>query len=199
MIANQAVVFEGSYGFKPNFEISNSDPEILDMIKDVTWASGSMNLSVNDDEVIILDHDDLILDGVSWGSSTAVFDPSIPKVDPEHSIERYPASTDTDSAADWRDHSNPDPGQLDLSMPTITPSPTATSIPEPLPNLIINEIHADPADDLAGDANGDGDRQPDEDEFLEIVNTTDAPIDLAGWTITDAVKVRPAIPDVKGR
>ena len=109
-----------------------------------------MNLSVSGDEVIILDDDDLIVDGLSWGSSTAVFDPSIPNVEPDHLLERYPALHDTDSAADWRDQPNPVPGQLDLSTPTDNPSPTATSTPEPLPDLIINEIHVDPADDLSG-------------------------------------------------
>lgn len=190
VIANQSVMFESLYGFKPDFEISGLDPETPNMIKDSSWSSGSMNLSASGDDVILLDDDGLIVDGLSWGGSTAVFDPSVPNVEPDHSLERYPAFTDTDSAVDWRDQSSPDPGQLDLSPPTITPSPTATSKPEPLPSLILNEIHADPAGDLAGDANGDGVRDTYEDEFLEIVNTTDAPIDLSGWTITDAVEVR---------
>ncbi|MFC1997884.1 lamin tail domain-containing protein, partial [Chloroflexota bacterium] len=173
VIANQSTVFEANYGFKPDFEISDSDTEISNMFKDSDWGKGSMNFKVSEDEVIILDHDDLIVDGVSWGNSTVILDQSVPEVDPDHSIERYPAFTDTDSAADWRDQSDPDPGQFDLSMPTITPSPTATNPPEPLPALIINEIHADP-DGALGDANGDGDPDNKEDEFLEIVNTTDA-------------------------
>ena len=35
--------------------------------------------------------------------------------------------------------------------------------------LIINEIHADPAADLPGDANGDGIRDAGDDEFIEFV------------------------------
>ena len=36
--------------------------------------------------------------------------------------------------------------------------------------LIINEVHADPASDLPGDANGDGTRSASVDEFIEFVN-----------------------------
>lgn len=42
---------------------------------------------------------------------------------------------------------------------------------------IINEIHADPAADISGDANGDGVRDSADDEFVEIVNRTGADVD----------------------
>ncbi|KAA3657588.1 MAG: lamin tail domain-containing protein, partial [Calditrichaeota bacterium] len=57
-------------------------------------------------------------------------------------------------------------------------------------SLILNEIHADPAADLAGDANGDGTRDTTDDEFIELVNSGSTPIDLSGWTVSDAVSVR---------
>src|SRR5690606_34335601 len=37
----------------------------------------------------------------------------------------------------------------------------------PFGGIIINEIHADPAGDLTGDANGDGIRDASADEFIE--------------------------------
>jgi len=49
--------------------------------------------------------------------------------------------------------------------------------------VVINEIHADPDNSLAGDANGDGVRDGSEDEFLEIVNVSGGPLDLTDWTI----------------
>lgn len=52
--------------------------------------------------------------------------------------------------------------------------------------VVITEIHADPAAGLAGDANGDGRRDPQQDEFVEIVNTGTEPVCLCGWTLTDA-------------
>jgi pimeloyl-ACP methyl ester carboxylesterase len=52
--------------------------------------------------------------------------------------------------------------------------------------LVINEIHGDPANGLAGDANNDGIRDPQEDEFVELVNTANQDICLSGWHLTDA-------------
>ena len=49
--------------------------------------------------------------------------------------------------------------------------------------LVINELLADPPDGLAGDANHDGRRNGSEDEFIELVNGTDSPLDLSGWRV----------------
>jgi hypothetical protein len=171
------------------------------MLKDSAWSSGSINLSASGDEVILVDVGGGIIDGLSWGNSTAIFDPAIPNVESDHSLERYPAARDSDSAADWRDQPEPSPGQLDLSTPTPTATPTttptatptptntatptSTATPTPLPPLLINEIHADPADELAGDANGDGVRDQYNDEYWEIVNTTEEDIDIGGWQMYD--------------
>ncbi len=60
--------------------------------------------------------------------------------------------------------------------------------------VVINEILADPPgsrpEDLEGDANGDGVRNSSADEFVELVNGSDAVVDLSGWTISDGVAVR---------
>jgi hypothetical protein len=52
--------------------------------------------------------------------------------------------------------------------------------------LVINEIYGDPAGSLAGDANKDGVRDPQGDEFVELVNVSGHDICLAGWHLTDA-------------
>jgi hypothetical protein len=52
--------------------------------------------------------------------------------------------------------------------------------------LMITEILADPPKGPAGDANGDGVRDPSEDEFIEIVNTGKTPVCLSGWALGDA-------------
>jgi len=62
-----------------------------------------------------------------------------------------------------------------------TPTPAAAA-----GALRVNEIHADPASGEAGDANNDGVRQSNEDEFIELVNTGDTSICLTGWILTDA-------------
>jgi predicted extracellular nuclease len=67
-------------------------------------------------------------------------------------------------------------------------------VPIPPSALVINEILADPAGDLTGDANGDGVRSSHEDEFVEIVNNSDDAIDISGWTLADGYDVRHTFP-----
>ncbi|MGD9899269.1 MAG: lamin tail domain-containing protein [Calditrichaceae bacterium] len=59
---------------------------------------------------------------------------------------------------------------------------------------VINEIHADPAGDITGDANGDGVRDSGQDEFVEIINNSGADVDISGWTLSDAVAIRHTFP-----
>jgi hypothetical protein len=64
----------------------------------------------------------------------------------------------------------------------------------PKSNLVINEIHADPASGLAGDANNDGTRSATEDEFVEFVNAGGSAIDMSGYTVSDETEVRFTFP-----
>lgn len=63
----------------------------------------------------------------------------------------------------------------------------------PWKGLIINEVNYDPADGVAGDANGDGVRDPNQDEFVEIYNDSLA-MDISGFTLSDASQVRHTFP-----
>jgi hypothetical protein len=63
-----------------------------------------------------------------------------------------------------------------------------------LTGFVINEILADPAPDLAGDANGDGVRDGSQDEFVEIINTTGAVLDISLWQVHDGVALRHIFP-----
>lgn len=66
--------------------------------------------------------------------------------------------------------------------------------------LVINEILADVPPDNAnttaveGDANRDGVRSADDDEFVELLNNSDAPLDLSGIVISDATANRFTFP-----
>ncbi|HJR07301.1 MAG TPA: Ig-like domain-containing protein [Pyrinomonadaceae bacterium] len=66
--------------------------------------------------------------------------------------------------------------------------------------LVINEIFADvPPDDsstvaVEGDANRDGARSSDDDEFVELVNYSRATVDISGMTVSDATSKRFTFP-----
>ncbi|MBC7249182.1 MAG: lamin tail domain-containing protein [Anaerolineae bacterium] len=158
VIANRATAFYAVYGFNPNFELVESDTNIPNMVRYTTWASGSIELSNTSDEVLILDGSDNVVDALSWGSSTFAFDPPAPDVVEGHSLERYPANADTDSAGDFVDQATPAPGQVR----TVAQGP----------RVVINEIMIDPAavDDGVG-------------EWFELYNAGGEDIDIQGWRI----------------
>ena len=56
---------------------------------------------------------------------------------------------------------------------------------ENISSFILNEVLYDPPSGIAGDANNDGIRDPNEDEFVEFVNLSDSCIDLSGCKIFD--------------
>ncbi len=83
---------------------------------------------------------------------------------------------------------------------TLAPRSTKSS-PEPITSikpqaatLIINEYLADPATTLAGDANGDTMTDPEDDEFVELVNTGAVALNIGNFTISDAASVRFTFP-----
>lgn len=51
--------------------------------------------------------------------------------------------------------------------------------------LVINEVLYDPPNDMPGDANSDGVRDANNDEFIELINITASPIDLSGFMFFD--------------
>lgn len=64
------------------------------------------------------------------------------------------------------------------------------------PRLIINEFLADPGSDVAtGDANGDGVRDAQLDEFVELANVSADTLDLTGWRVGDDERVNFTFPD----
>jgi hypothetical protein len=63
---------------------------------------------------------------------------------------------------------------------------TVTITDDDLPNIIINEILADP---IGIDANNDGTLNTGQDEFIELVNLDGTSYDLTGYTISDATGV----------
>ena len=64
----------------------------------------------------------------------------------------------------------------------------------PSPQILINEVLYDPPNDLPGDANGDGTREAQEDEFIEFYNYG-GDLDISGWSVHDNAEERHIFPD----
>lgn len=134
------------------------------------------------DQLRLIGPDGTVVDGVSWGDDAGQLDPPAPDVAAGHSLERVPAGHDTDSAADWIDQPAPSPGEPagDLrptEAPTAAPPP---SVP-PGARVLVNEYLPAPR---AVDWDGDGQANQD-DEWIELFNPGDSPIDLRGWRLDD--------------
>ena len=63
-------------------------------------------------------------------------------------------------------------------------------------SIIINEVLADPASDpINGDANGDGIRHSQHDEFVELANVSSDTVDMTGWMLGDDELLDYTFPD----
>jgi hypothetical protein len=69
VIANQAVEFEVNFGFKPHYELVESDSEVPNLTKYSAWATGNIALSNTGDDVLVLNASDSVVDALSWGDS----------------------------------------------------------------------------------------------------------------------------------
>jgi hypothetical protein len=174
VVANRASIFFGIYGEYPDYELHDSLPTTPNLAKYSAWSGGNMELVNGGDEVILLDGENLVSDGLSWGSSRVVLDPPAKVVATDHSLERIPAYRDTDSAADWIDLQHPTPGIVDITPPTPTPTltPEVTGIPTGTYSLLISEVLYYPSE-----APGV--------EWIEIYNFGDTGITLAGVHLGD--------------
>ena len=99
------------------------------------------------DRLILKDSEGAVIDQMSYGTDTTVFDPSCPDVPEGHSLERSPANVDTDTLEDWIDQEFPDPGEVNVPTPTptttATPTPTATATPTttPTPTTTTHKVY----------------------------------------------------------
>ena len=114
VVAQTAVGFRALFGTKPDFEMVDSDTAVADMIIDTEWASGEVALANDGDEIILLDVQDNLLDSLNYGDRITYFTPSIPLPVAGQSLERMPATCDTDSAVDWQPQQFPTPGAVQL-------------------------------------------------------------------------------------
>ncbi|MEZ4512730.1 MAG: lamin tail domain-containing protein [Chloroflexota bacterium] len=114
VVAQTAVGYATLYGVLPDYEFVDSHPDVPNMRRFPIWASGDLALGNGGDDVLLLDPRNQIIDALSYGDSTAVLAPAISSVLTGQSIERIPASCDSNTAADWQPQNRPTPGQITL-------------------------------------------------------------------------------------
>lgn len=79
--------------------------------------------------------------------------------------------------------------RLRFRVENVTPQPRLVMME------IMNVVPGVVEFDLVGDSNGDGIRNGNQDQFVEIVNFEDFVVDISGWTISDDLGVRHEFPD----
>lgn len=62
--------------------------------------------------------------------------------------------------------------------------------------FVLNEVLYDPpTDTIEGDANGDGDRDANNDEFVEFVNSSESSLDISGYKLFDSDRLAANTPN----
>jgi hypothetical protein len=113
VVARSASGFRALFGSDPDYEIEETDPAVPRMVPYRVWATGDVALNNDGDEVLLVGPDDVIVDAVNYGESSAFFAPSVVDVPQGQSIARVPAGCDTDTAADWQPLARPTPGRIE--------------------------------------------------------------------------------------
>ena len=62
-------------------------------------------------------------------------------------------------------------------------------------SLLLNEVLYDPPAGTDGDANGDGTRDANEDEFVELVNVSNSNLDISGYEFYDNTNLNLGMPN----
>ena len=168
VVAQTAVSFQQQFGFKPDYEITDTDPAVPDMRGYPLWASGDLALANDGDELLLI-HKLTILDTINYGDSDKFFAPAINGVLRGQSIERVPANCDTNTAAGWLPREFPTPGEITLEGDCPVPQ---------------NPAETDPLLPI-GTIQGDGEYSPYVNQIVEfrgIVTGIQADRNLAGST-----------------
>ncbi|MFC1550851.1 lamin tail domain-containing protein, partial [Candidatus Neomarinimicrobiota bacterium] len=180
----------GIYSYTVSVETSPS-------VSSTSPSDSEADVLINSDIIINFSEDVNVagawysISGSSSGGHTAVVSggPADFTLNPDVDFNAGETITATVYAASVNDLDSDDPPD-NMDVDYIFTFATAV----PVSGWIINEIHADPAGDISGDANGDGTRHATDDEFVEIVNNTGSSVDISGWTLTDEVGMRHTFP-----
>ena len=164
-----ALIFGGTASENQDYSASSSDITI-----DSGMSSGTVTISAIQD--IELESIETITVSVSSGSGVLLLSNSV--------IEIAMLDDDSDTDSD---------GVLDAvdSCPDVAGSSDNNGCP--WLGFLINEVLYDPETGDAGDANGDGTRDANGDEFIEFFNSGPE-MDMSGYSLSDASQVRHVFP-----
>ena len=110
VVALKSSGFYALYGFKPDFEIIDTDPAVPNMTGYSSWGSGTMALNNTGDEILLVNSADLVIDVVVYGAGVYSGVAAHPGVSTGHSLERSPLNRDTNNCAvDFVDRASPIP------------------------------------------------------------------------------------------
>ncbi|MGH2538111.1 MAG: lamin tail domain-containing protein [Candidatus Promineifilaceae bacterium] len=117
VVAASGAAFRARFGRWPDYEWQPTSAEVPDLLPYAEWATGTIGLANDGDTVLLLDPADQIVDAVAYGEGRfpderAFRLPAVPTPLVGHSIERRPATCDTNSAGDWLSQPLPRPGQV---------------------------------------------------------------------------------------
>jgi hypothetical protein len=115
VIATTATAFFDQYGYNPDFEITNTDPAVPNLIDDPAWGDPAAILQLGNlgDEVIFRSPSGQIVDAITYGSGALPNHISCPLIQSNYSLERFPYGYDTNNCPnDFRPWPFPNPGTL---------------------------------------------------------------------------------------
>ena len=172
----------------------NGSETILFTVSDSLGLSDSASLDatvfgVNDAPQLAPIPDTTATVGIPFRYQAEATDPDMPYGD----HLSYEDDTDLfDISPTGRIDYRPQPGHEGVHLIAITVTDGEASAVQsftltifPRPQVVINEVLADPPPGLPGDANRDGLRDSSQDEFIELLNIGDTPVDIGGWLLGD--------------
>jgi len=161
--------FSGSASLSEDFSTSNTN---------ITIPKGQLsgNVTLNSIQDMTLEEPESII--VNLDASQVLSDFSTSEI--QVNLLDDDVDTDMDGVFDNVDECPDTPGDLENNGC-------------PFLGFLINEVLYDPPSGSSGDANNDGTRDPNEDEFIEFFNSGPE-LDMSGWTVSDASQLRHVFP-----
>ncbi len=150
------------------------DPTARDTLLAIAYQSNAKDQSLVQQDETWIGHSTLYAGRFSPGEASQPIDTSDNGEgdQSDENTDENPDGESTDTSGESTDGNVGDP-------------PTDEKTNRNIQGLHIDEIHADPASSEQGDANGDGMRHSREDEFIELINRGDQPIDISGYLLSD--------------